>query len=202
MRSPVQAIGGGATMTKEKADYLSEMREKMGLSKEAAEKVIKGVQNQHLISGLQARPRQVSQRGSNLFHALRPRALGACQEHAACAFADGVVSALCALTWLDIECCLLLEASICLSSGRLGRGFTGNLTLNPMRACSGEQGDGRADAAEAAGHEGCRRGGGLLRQRGAARQPVLAGGAGRFPGCVASQARTCYLAGTWIIVAG
>ncbi len=31
------------------------MREKMGLSQEAAEKVIKGVQNQHLISGLQAR---------------------------------------------------------------------------------------------------------------------------------------------------
>ncbi len=28
----------------------------MGLSKEAAEKIIKGVQNQHLISGLQARP--------------------------------------------------------------------------------------------------------------------------------------------------
>ncbi|KAK9839292.1 hypothetical protein WJX81_005958 [Elliptochloris bilobata] len=49
-----QAIGGGASLTKEKADYLSEMREKMGLSKEAAEKVIKGVQNQHLISGLQA----------------------------------------------------------------------------------------------------------------------------------------------------
>lgn len=63
MRRRAQAIGGGATMTKEKADYLSEMREKMGLSKEAAEKVIKGVQNQHLISGLQARLRRGSRHG-------------------------------------------------------------------------------------------------------------------------------------------
>ena len=40
-------------MNKEKADYLAEIRDKMGLSKEAAEKVIKGVQNQHLIGNLQ-----------------------------------------------------------------------------------------------------------------------------------------------------
>ena len=79
MRRAAQAIGGGATMTKEKADYLSEMREKMGLSKEAAEKVIKGVQNQHLISGLQARRRRGSRQGSYLFHALPPPADAACR---------------------------------------------------------------------------------------------------------------------------
>lgn len=73
MRRRTQAIGGGATMTKEKADYLSEMREKMGLSKEAAEKVIKGVQNQHLISGLQARPRWGAQQGLCIFHAFEPQ---------------------------------------------------------------------------------------------------------------------------------
>ncbi len=39
-------------MSKEKADHLSEVRDKMGLSKEAAEKIIKGVQNQHLIGNL------------------------------------------------------------------------------------------------------------------------------------------------------
>ena len=55
VKCTLQAIGGGAALTKEKATYLSEMREKMGLSQKAAEKVIKGVQNQHLISGLQAR---------------------------------------------------------------------------------------------------------------------------------------------------
>ncbi len=49
-----QAIGSGV-LSKEKADMLAEVRDKMGLSKEAAEKIIKGVQNQHLISGLQAR---------------------------------------------------------------------------------------------------------------------------------------------------
>ena len=42
-------------LSKEKADQLAEVRDKMGLSKEAAEKIIKGVQNQHLISGLQVR---------------------------------------------------------------------------------------------------------------------------------------------------
>ncbi len=47
-----QSLGSGI-MNKEKADYLAEIREKMGLSKEAAEKVIKGVQNQHLIGNLQ-----------------------------------------------------------------------------------------------------------------------------------------------------
>ena len=40
-------------MNKDKADQLAEMRDKMGLSKEAAEKIIKGVQNQHLIGNLQ-----------------------------------------------------------------------------------------------------------------------------------------------------
>ena len=48
----VQTLGTGI-MNKEKADQLMEMRDKMGLSKEAAEKIIKGVQNQHLIGNLQ-----------------------------------------------------------------------------------------------------------------------------------------------------
>ena len=47
-----QALGSGI-MSKEKADNLAEIRDKMGLSKDAAEKVIKGVQNQHLIGNLQ-----------------------------------------------------------------------------------------------------------------------------------------------------
>lgn len=49
----LQALGSGI-MNKEKAEYLAEARDKMGLSKEAAEKIIKGVQNQHLIGNLQA----------------------------------------------------------------------------------------------------------------------------------------------------
>ena len=51
----MQALGSGI-MSKEKAEQLAEMRDKMGLSKEAAEKIIKGVQNQHLIGNLQVRP--------------------------------------------------------------------------------------------------------------------------------------------------
>ena len=51
---PAQALGSGI-LNKEKADFLGEVRDKMGLSKEAAEKIIKGVQNQHVISGLQVR---------------------------------------------------------------------------------------------------------------------------------------------------
>ena len=51
----LQALGSGI-MSKEKADDLAEIRDKMGLSKEAAEKVIKGVQNQHLIGNLQVTP--------------------------------------------------------------------------------------------------------------------------------------------------
>jgi hypothetical protein len=49
-----QALGSGI-LNKERADFLGEVRDKMGLSKEAAEKIIKGVQNQHVISGLQVR---------------------------------------------------------------------------------------------------------------------------------------------------
>ena len=41
-------------MTKENTEFLSGMREKMGLSKEQAEKIIKGVQNQRLLGGLEA----------------------------------------------------------------------------------------------------------------------------------------------------
>lgn len=48
----VQALGSGV-LSSEKADFLEDVRTKMGLSKEGAEKIIKGVQNQHLISGLQ-----------------------------------------------------------------------------------------------------------------------------------------------------
>ncbi len=57
------------------------------------------------------------------------------------------------------------------------------------RRRAGEQGDGRADAAEGAGHEGRRRRGGLVRQRGAARQPVLPRGARGAP--AASRAGFC-----------
>ena len=40
------------TMTKENTEYLAGMRDKMGLSKEQAEKIIKGVQNQRLLGML------------------------------------------------------------------------------------------------------------------------------------------------------
>ena len=49
-----QQILQTGTMTKENTEYLSSMRDKMGLSKEQAEKIIKGVQNQRLIGGLEA----------------------------------------------------------------------------------------------------------------------------------------------------
>ena len=42
------------TLTKENTEYLEEMRGKMGLSKQQAEKIIKGVQNQRLLSGMEA----------------------------------------------------------------------------------------------------------------------------------------------------
>ena len=41
-------------MTKENTEYLSGMQEKLGLSKEQAEKIIKGVQNQRLTGSLEA----------------------------------------------------------------------------------------------------------------------------------------------------
>lgn len=49
-----QQILQTGTLTKENTEYLSGIREKMGLSKEQAEKIIKGVQNQRLIGGLEA----------------------------------------------------------------------------------------------------------------------------------------------------
>ena len=49
-----QQILQTGTLTKENTEYLASMRDKMGLSKEAAEKIIKGVQNQRLIGGLEA----------------------------------------------------------------------------------------------------------------------------------------------------
>ena len=49
-----QQILQTGTLTKENTEYLASMRDKMGLPKEAAEKIIKGVQNQRLIGGLEA----------------------------------------------------------------------------------------------------------------------------------------------------
>lgn len=54
VRLQAQQILQTGTMTKENTEYLSSMRDKMGLSKEQAEKIIKGVQNQRLIGGLEA----------------------------------------------------------------------------------------------------------------------------------------------------
>ena len=42
-------------MTKENTEYLGGMRDKMGLSKEQAEKIIKGVQNQRMLTGVEAK---------------------------------------------------------------------------------------------------------------------------------------------------
>lgn len=42
------------TLTKENTEYLTGMQEKLGLTKEQAEKIIKGVQNQRLLGGLEA----------------------------------------------------------------------------------------------------------------------------------------------------
>ena len=50
----VTSILQQGSMTKENTEYLSEMQGKMGLSKEQAEKIIKGVQNQRLLGGLEA----------------------------------------------------------------------------------------------------------------------------------------------------
>ena len=50
----VTSILQQGSMTKENTEYLSEMQAKMGLSKEQAEKIIKGVQNQRLLGGLEA----------------------------------------------------------------------------------------------------------------------------------------------------
>ena len=76
----MQALGSGI-MNKEKAEQLAEMRDKMGLSKEAAEKIIKGVQNQHLIGNLQVRP------FNGAFSKPEPRSAqcAGCKESAVCA---------------------------------------------------------------------------------------------------------------------
>ena len=51
----VQNILQSGTMTKENTEYLGGMRDKMGLSKEQAEKIIKGVQNQRMLTGVEAK---------------------------------------------------------------------------------------------------------------------------------------------------
>ena len=49
--TPLQVIGDG-NVTKERIEKLEEMREQLGLGKEAADKVVNGVRNQRLIGDL------------------------------------------------------------------------------------------------------------------------------------------------------
>lgn len=53
-KSQVQGVMADGVLTPERAASLEAVREKMGLPKEAADKVIKGMQNQKLISSMQA----------------------------------------------------------------------------------------------------------------------------------------------------
>ncbi|KAK9829243.1 hypothetical protein WJX72_004725 [[Myrmecia] bisecta] len=53
-RSQVQEALGDGILTKEKSEKLTALRDQMGLSKEGAEKIIKGVQNEKLIGTLAA----------------------------------------------------------------------------------------------------------------------------------------------------
>ena len=46
----------GGSLTAERVKELEDMREKFGLSKESAQKIIKGAQNQHLIANMNVRP--------------------------------------------------------------------------------------------------------------------------------------------------
>jgi len=56
-RNQVQTTLQDGVLTKEKTEYLSDMQAKMGLSDEKAQKVIKGVQNEKLIAGMNASKR-------------------------------------------------------------------------------------------------------------------------------------------------
>lgn len=48
-RNQAQALLADGTLTAEKSESLTKMREQMGLPQEAANKIIKGIQNQRLI---------------------------------------------------------------------------------------------------------------------------------------------------------
>lgn len=45
----------GGSLTAEKVAELEDMRQKFGLSQESAQKIIRGAQNQHLISNMNVR---------------------------------------------------------------------------------------------------------------------------------------------------
>ncbi|KAK9831616.1 hypothetical protein WJX74_002584 [Apatococcus lobatus] len=53
-RQQVQSVIGDGNVTKERIEQLEEMREKLGLGKEAADKIVNGVRNQRLIGDLNA----------------------------------------------------------------------------------------------------------------------------------------------------
>ena len=55
IRLAVQTTAGGA-LTAEKVKELEETRTKFGLSQASAQKIIKGAQNQHLISNMNVSP--------------------------------------------------------------------------------------------------------------------------------------------------
>ena len=50
--STVAQVIGDGNVTKERIEQLEEMREKLGLAKEAADKIVNGVRNQRLIGDL------------------------------------------------------------------------------------------------------------------------------------------------------
>lgn len=54
-RHQVQTIMADGQLTKERSETLTSMRTKMGLSEDAASKIIKGVQNQRMLGNLQAK---------------------------------------------------------------------------------------------------------------------------------------------------
>lgn len=59
-KGQVEQYMGDGLLTPEKAKALEDMREKMGLNKEAADKIVKGIQNQKLVSSMQAAKAQGS----------------------------------------------------------------------------------------------------------------------------------------------
>ena len=56
----VQQVMSSGQLNQENTQYLTDMRDKMGLSKEDGEKIIKGVQNQRMGANLQAAKAQGS----------------------------------------------------------------------------------------------------------------------------------------------
>ena len=55
-KDPCLQMTAGGSLTAERVKELEDMREKFGLSKESAQKIIKGAQNQHLIANMNVRP--------------------------------------------------------------------------------------------------------------------------------------------------